>query len=251
MLANVLFPRIIHYCWFGKAPKPLIVRQCLETWKKHNPDFQIIEWNEGNSPKHPIVTKNLDQKLWAFASDYVRLFALYNYGGIYLDTDMLLVKPLLPLMQYPCFTAFQYKIKNEYWINNSAMGGIKGHSFFNECIIELERLGHTKLKPYISPKLTTTILTRKNNNIIYGTQTIDDITILDVDYFYYYERKDMQIAMDQLIQQLPEKAIGFHLFEGSWLKEAQNKNTLEKVTSLVLKIRKKMFLMYLAIYKKS
>ena len=89
-----MIPKKIHYCWFGKAKKPILLLKCINSWKQHMPDYQIIEWNEENFDINSNeYTKNAyKNKKWAFVSDYVRLQALYKQGGIYLDTDMYILK---------------------------------------------------------------------------------------------------------------------------------------------------------------
>ena len=71
-----MIPKIIHYCWFGKAPLPKLTKQCIRSWKKHCPDFEIKEWNETNSPLHlfPFAQQALEEKKWAFVADVIRLY---------------------------------------------------------------------------------------------------------------------------------------------------------------------------------
>lgn len=85
-----MIPKIIHYCWFGKNPKPNIVKKCIESWKKYCPDWEIKEWNESNFDVsvHPYIKEAYERKKWAFVSDVVRLLIVYEYGGVYLDTDV-------------------------------------------------------------------------------------------------------------------------------------------------------------------
>ena len=84
-----MIPKTIHYCWFGRGPKSPLILQCIESWKKYCPDYQIIEWNETNFDieQNQYVKEAYEKKKWAFVSDYVRLVALYKMGGVYLDTD--------------------------------------------------------------------------------------------------------------------------------------------------------------------
>ena len=92
-------PKIIHYCWFGGNPKPKLAEKCIKSWKKFCPDYQIIEWNEENfdvSAAPEYVCQAYAAKRWAFVTDYVRLKAMTEMGGIYMDTDVELVKPLTP-----------------------------------------------------------------------------------------------------------------------------------------------------------
>lgn len=234
-----MIPKIIHYCWFGNQPKPLIIRQCIDSWQKHNPAFQIIEWNETNAPKHPIVQKNLKDGMWAFASDYVRIYAMITQGGIYLDTDILLLKPLDKLLIHSCFIAFQYTTPSKYWVNNAACGAQKGSAFFRQSLSLLEKRGHSKLNQYISPELTTNTLHLRANTIVYGDQQIDEVTLLDIDYFYYYQKADLNAPLEELINHLPTKAIGIHLYAGSWIGPSNIKNRREQIHILFSKIGKK------------
>lgn len=84
-----MIPKIIHYCWFGKGKKNRLIKRCIRSWKKRMPDYEIICWNEDNFDytSVPFVKEAYEQKKWAFVADYVRLYALFHYGGIYLDTD--------------------------------------------------------------------------------------------------------------------------------------------------------------------
>ena len=100
-----LIPKILHYCWFGGNPLHPLHVKCVESWKKFCPDYEIIEWNEKNYDvtKNPYMYEAYKAEKWAFVSDYARLDAVYNYGGIYVDADVELVKPL---DRFLCDTAF-------------------------------------------------------------------------------------------------------------------------------------------------
>ena len=97
-----MIPKIIHYCWFGKNPKPEIIKKCIDSWHRFCPDYQIIEWNESNFDVagNRYVKEAYESKKWAFVSDYVRLYVLYKYGGIYLDTDCEVLKNLDIFLNY-------------------------------------------------------------------------------------------------------------------------------------------------------
>ena len=90
-MSGSIIPKIIHYCWFGRGKKPDSVEYCVSTWKRFLPDYRIVEWNEDNFPiadACDYVKEAYKSKKWAFVADYVRLVALYEYGGFYFDTDV-------------------------------------------------------------------------------------------------------------------------------------------------------------------
>ena len=96
-----MLPKIIHYCWFGRNEKPKLAQKCIESWKKQCPDYKIIEWNEDNFDidQHPYLRWCYNHKKWAFLSDFARLLILEEHGGIYLDTDVEIIKSVDPLLK--------------------------------------------------------------------------------------------------------------------------------------------------------
>lgn len=106
-----MIPKIIHYCWFGRNEKPELINEYIKTWKKNCPDYEIIEWNESNFDVNALeFTKQAyEAKKWAFVSDVARLYALYNCGGIYMDTDVEVLKPLDEFLENKAFTGFESK----------------------------------------------------------------------------------------------------------------------------------------------
>lgn len=101
-----MIPKTIHYCWFGRGPKPALIERCIASWQKYCPDYEIIEWNEDNYDVNciPFTRDAYADKKWAFVSDYARLDIIYN-RGVYLDTDVLLHAPLDELLRYDCWLA--------------------------------------------------------------------------------------------------------------------------------------------------
>lgn len=103
-------PKIIHYCWFGGKTKPPLAEKCLKSWRKYCPDYQIIEWNEENFDiaSAPLYVRQAHEAgRWAFVTDYVRLKALTEMGGVYMDTDVEVVKPLDPYLKHEAFAGFE------------------------------------------------------------------------------------------------------------------------------------------------
>lgn len=121
-------PKIIHYCWLGRNPKPKSVLKCIESWKKYCPDYEIIEWNEDNLDisSHLYSRQAYDAKAWAFATDYFRLWIIHTHGGIYLDTDVQILKPLDPLLKNRGFMGFE----NDQMLNTGLGFGAEPGSEF-------------------------------------------------------------------------------------------------------------------------
>lgn len=112
-------PKVIHYCWFGRGKKPSVVEKCLATWNPIMPDYEIKLWNEDNFPieQYPFAKEALEKKKWAFIADVCRLHALYYEGGIYLDTDIEIIKPFDKFLNDDLFTGYES-------LNLIAMGSI-------------------------------------------------------------------------------------------------------------------------------
>lgn len=126
-----MIPKTIHYCWFGKAEKSDAIENCIKSWRVHCPEFTIKEWNEDNFDveKFPFPKRMYDERRWAFVADYVRLYALEKEGGVYLDTDMLIVKPLDPLLQNSCVLGEEAPGV----ISAGMIAAIPHHPFIKEC----------------------------------------------------------------------------------------------------------------------
>ena len=106
-----MIPKTIHYCWFGNKDKPAIIKKCLNSWKKILSEYEIIEWNEKNYDvlKNKFCTQAYEQKKFAFVSNVVRLDVLYKYGGIYLDTDVMVYKTFDEILDNNCVFGFEEK----------------------------------------------------------------------------------------------------------------------------------------------
>ena len=120
-----MIPKKIHYVWLGKGQKNERIKHCIESWKKYMPDYEIIEWNEDNFPMdyNDFFVKAYENRKWAFASDVVRLYALYTEGGIYMDTDVEVYKPLDEFLCEEGFTGFE----DVHYPVTATMGCVKGN----------------------------------------------------------------------------------------------------------------------------
>lgn len=124
-------PKKIHYFWFGKSPFGELEHKCLESWKKHCPDYEIIEWNEDNYDfsKNQYMREAYNMRKWAYVTDYARLDVLWKYGGIYFDTDVELIKNIDGLLQHKAFLAYgEWPAVN----SGAGIGCIKGDSLIKE-----------------------------------------------------------------------------------------------------------------------
>jgi len=119
-------PKIIHYCWFGGNPLPEEARRCMASWKKFCPDYEIREWNDSNFDvsQNQYAAEAFAAKKWAFVSDYARLKVLYDYGGIYLDVDVELLRPFDDLLSLKGFLGFQSRLE----VNSGLGFGAEPHN---------------------------------------------------------------------------------------------------------------------------
>ncbi len=120
-----MIPKKIHYVWLGKGEKSDKIKRCIESWKKYLPDYEIIEWNEDNFDinYNDFTKKSYELKKYAFTSDVVRLYALYTQGGIYMDTDVEVYKPLDEFLNEEGFTGFE----DIHYPVTATMGCVKGN----------------------------------------------------------------------------------------------------------------------------
>lgn len=241
-----MIPKIIHYCWFGYSKKPKLVKDCIASWKIILPDFEIIEWNEKNCDlSHHFVNQAYKEKKWAFVSDYVRLKKIFEIGGIYLDTDMLILKSLNNFLDEKCFFGAE-DISN---INAAIIGAVKNNDFILKCINEYDLFCQDELS--FSEITIPTILTkvfRSENEYYSGLENIvlkNDVKIYPADYFYplsYENRKDNV----HYLKHLKSNSVAVHLWSASWIEYSEfhyfrNKQYflgLKKMIKVIFKERK-------------
>ena len=127
-----MIPKRIIFCWFGGKEKPDDVKGCIRTWKENMPDWEYLEINESNFDinYNEYVKSAYENKKWAYVSDVARLWALYNYGGIYMDTDVKVYKSLDKFLEYDFFTGFE----QVHYSVTATMGAIKGNDLIKEML---------------------------------------------------------------------------------------------------------------------
>lgn len=130
-------PKIIHYCWLSNSPIPKKLKKYINNWKIILPDYQFILWNFEKFPieQSQWVKEAFTCKKYAFAADYIRLYALYNYGGIYLDTDVEILKSFNDLLHLDLIIGYENSyIFNHKKLEMATIGSSKNNKFIKECL---------------------------------------------------------------------------------------------------------------------
>ncbi len=206
-----MIPKKIHYCWFGGNPLPPLAKKCIESWRKYCPDYEIIEWNEQNFDLHynDYVWEAYEAKKWAFITDVVRLYALVTQGGIYMDTDVEVIKPLDELLDCEAVSGFE----SETQIPTGLMACRTGQPLFQELLDDYKGVHFRRSDGSLDLTTNVTRITRvclrhglQLNNTL---QTVDGFTLLPKDYLCPKDLTTKEIA-------LTEHTLCIHHFDGSW-----------------------------------
>ena len=214
-----MIPKIIHYIWVGGKEKPADIKRCMDTWKKHLEGYKFIEWNESNFDieQHPFVKAAYEAKKWAYVSDYIRAYAIYNYGGIYLDTDILLLDNFDDFLNHRAFVGFE----NPNYPFTAAFGAEKGHPLVKDMLDYYD-------------ELDTYHFDFKNNNTI----SVSDILInkygCKVGNMYQILKEGIAGYPDTILCNPSEKSVSIHVFTGTWLDE---KKAIARKINTFLKLR--------------
>lgn len=134
-----MIPRTIHFCWFSGSDYPKIVKRCINSWNQKLPDYKIKLWDSNSFDFNsvPFVKEAIADKKWAFAADYIRLYALYTEGGVYLDSDVEVKKSFNKYLNNAFFSGTEpYIIDNKVFFDIEAaiIGSQAGHPFLKECM---------------------------------------------------------------------------------------------------------------------
>ena len=209
-----MIPKIIHYCWFGDNPLSPLALKCIESWKKHCPDYEIICWNETNFDLNYNLYVQQAHKLkkWAFVSDVARLHALVECGGIYMDTDCELLRPIDTFLEDRAFLGFESKQA----IAAGIMGCEKGNILFKEFLEYYDNKTFVKLDNSLEMttivRIITSILMTKGLVLNGKNQIIEGFALYPIDFFY-----PKSVATGVL--NITENSYAIHHYEGSWLDE--------------------------------
>ena len=179
-----MIPKVIHFCWFGGLKgRPALAEECIATWSKVWPDYEVKWWHESNLPDSMYAYKAIQRQKWANASNLVRFYALLE-GGIYLDVDVEAVRDFGSLLQEGMFLGWQ----DSRYVNNAVMGAVPNHPFIKLCISEFEkRFDGTEKAMVSSPFFVTDMLREQFGELEpEKTATHGEVTLLSTDYFYAY-----------------------------------------------------------------
>lgn len=229
-----MIPKIIHYCWFGKNPLPPLAIKCIESWKKYLPDYEIKEWNEDNFNVNiiPYTAEAYQAKKYAFVSDYARFWILYNYGGIYFDTDVELIKPIYDIINKGPFWGCEGSSCNINTIGIApglGIGSYKKHPVYKSILDYYKTLHFVKENnsEYITivdytTKIFTELGWKKKNSI----QQVNDMYIYPVDYF-----SPMDIITKKLI--ITNNTRSIHWYNASWKEKSLKKDLIVLIRKLI------------------
>ena len=225
-------PKIIHYVWMGGKEKPPKIKKCIKTWKKHLKDYEFIEWNEKNFDinSNSFVKKMYENKKWAFVSDYVRAYAIYNYGGIYLDTDVFVIDKLDSLLNSRAFVGFEAP---EYPFT-AVFGAEKGHPFLKDILDSYDN---------VEKKFDF-----KNNNTISVSKILIDKYGCELGNKEQMLPEGIKVYKDGVLCNISKDSKTIHVFTTTWLdrksKFAQKVYKFIKLR-LTSKFRVNMYVKYL------
>jgi len=223
-----MIPKIIHLCWLSGDAYPESIQRCLDSWKKHLPDYEIMLWDTKRFDLDGClwVKQAFETKKYAFAADYIRVYALYHFGGIYLDSDVMVYKSFNDLLDLPYFIGEDYA----HCFEAAIIGAEKGSRFIKTVLDRYDNRSFIKpdgsyemktmpivFKEQLEPTYRFRLITDKSQ-----FQSCDDvINVFSKDYF---NSRDYIGAV-----QYP-KSYCSHNFVGSWYKKSGTfKDSLKKI----------------------
>ena len=229
-----MIPKVIHYCWFGRNPKPKDVLDYIETWKKHNPDYEIKEWNEDNFDIHccKYVWEAYNVKKYAFVSDYARLYALYTEGGIYLDTDVEVRKSFGDFLTYRTVLGWEAD-----YIGTGMLACQKGQNWPKALMDSYHQENFIswfgKLNIIPNPYRLCNILKPYGLVMNRERQTLNDgIEIFKLEYFCAH-------LADHSKYYITDNTVCIHHYSETWTKKNQSyvQKIIDRINNVVIKLK--------------
>jgi mannosyltransferase OCH1-like enzyme len=222
-----MIPKIIHYVWFGNRQKTKKMEKCLQSWKKFCPDYKIIEWNESNFDINcnRFIKEAYDAGRYPFASDVARLIVLYEYGGIYVDSDVEIIKNLDDLLDNEAFIGFE---TDEYINSGQMLGCVKGNKLIKEHIEQYSNIPFPDIndikaiKSITCPKVFTSLLLEKGFQPNGKEQIVEGLHIYPQDYFNPYEYDTMRMFKT-------ENSYSIHWSAHSWTSQSYLRRKIAQI----------------------
>jgi hypothetical protein len=179
-------------------------KKCQATWARHCPDFEVMHWSEENvNLEDPFIAHFIKKKQWAFVSDLVRLEKLCEHGGMYLDTDFEVVRPLDPLLRFSCFLGEEKAGR----VNSGILGAEAGHPFLRECIALMRQRFEAGEAFWIAPEICTKVLQAHP----------DGVEVFPTEAFYPFNPYNGVPGNAQLMAcDLTENTYAIHHWAKSW-----------------------------------
>jgi len=227
-------PKIIHYCWYGKGAYNDTVKKCISSWKEKLLDYEIKKWDESNTPfdKFPFLRIILRAKIWSYITDFIRLYAIYTEGGIYLDTDIEIIKDFDDLLEEENFLGFEIEIdKHIHPVNSAVIGARKGTSFVFDCLKKTEYYQRLRRNQIGGPKIVSKVL-KEYGLDTYEDQVIQNVRVLPKSYFHPF-RYNEEFSPECI----KKETICIHWWENSWGDKKRNQSfTIQKIKFKISKL---------------
>ena len=204
-----MIPKIIHYCWFGGNPKPKLAEKCIASWKKYCPDWQIIEWNESNFDvnQNGYTKMCIEQRKYAFLSDYVRLKVVAEHGGVYFDTDVELLRRIDDLLANEAFFGFEVP---EFVNSGQGFGSVAHGTAIEAMLREYDFLLDGTQGIRGCPELNTSALEKLGLVKDGSLQTVAGALILPIEYL-----NPLESATGRLRK--THNTYSVHWYHASWM----------------------------------
>lgn len=213
-----MIPKVINYCWFGGGPLPGSVKLNIDSWKKFCPDYKIIQWNEKNFDvnKYCFAREAYEKKKWAFVSDVARLDIIYKHGGIYLDTDVELIKSLDPVLNAQSYFACE----DRFSVNTGlGFGSVKKNEFILSNLKEYKNKhfinSDGSLNKILCVDVTTHLLSLMGFKANESKQIINGMVIYPSSYF-------CPIQLGHRNNKVSSNTISIHHYSASWKEASDN-----------------------------
>lgn len=218
-------PKLLHFGLFGGYKATPLEERCIASWKKILPDYEIKFWNDENGPRHNRFFVECLRKNPVMASSYVRYWALYNFGGVFLDTDVEMVKPFDLSPQ--AFVGFQSEENEKECVNEAVIASEKGHWFPLKCQRKLDTLGAATCSPiYCGPGVVTETL-RDRGMVGLGEQVVGGVKVCSRRTFYPFLWHDVADR-----SHIRNETISIHWWMGSWAPHLRHASYRDKFPDL-------------------